>query len=227
MSTFFTPRGATLPPLTPETIPDSFAEPASGKRPWYRRGWFLVLVVAVVVVGASIIADLPHRATRADQVAQATTLVKSVDGDIRTCTYSLRQTETIFDRQEAGTLTASQRAQVPGLLSGNEQACSFANQAVVDLGTITVPSGAAGKDLGTMITNVEVWMTSDAVAAMRDMGTLIQDPGDARATHGLQHEEQLLAKDRAKADGDITDAERVLGGSHIPDPALPRAPRIS
>lgn len=225
MSTFFTPRGATLPPLTPETMPDAFADPSGGKKPWYRRGWFLVLVVVVVVGGASVIADLPHAASRSDQVAQATTLVKSVDADIRTCTYSLRQSEAIFARHQDGTLTPSQRAQVPSLLSQNEQACSFANQSVVDLGTLTLPSGPAGRDLGNMITNVEVWMTSDAVAAMVDMARIIEHPGDASAKDDLAKQEKRLATDRGKADADMRAAEGTLGGSSVPDPALPAAPR--
>lgn len=225
MSTFFTPRGATLPPLTPETLPDAFADPSGGKKPWYRRGWFLVLVVAVVVVGASVIADLPHSASRSDQVAQDTTLVKSVDGDIRTCTYSLRQSEVIYSRHEDGTLTQSQRAQVPSMLSQNEQACSFANQSVVDLGTLTVPSGPAGRDLGNMITNVEVWMTSDAVAAMVDMERIIEHPGNAKAADDLAKQEKRLAVDRGRADADVRAADGTLGGASIPDPALPAAPR--
>jgi hypothetical protein len=225
MSTFFTPRGGTLPPLTPETIPDSFSEPASGKRPWYRRTWFLAVVIAAVVVGASVIADLPHQATPAALAAQATTLVNSVDTDIRTCTFAVHQSYTIYGRQQAGTLTSSQRSQVPNLLSQNEQACSFANQAVVNLGTITVPSGAAGTDLNNMITSVEVWMTSDAVAAMDDMQKLIANPADVSATKDLAKQEGLLRQDKGKADTDITAAVKALGGAHIPDPSLPVTPR--
>lgn len=225
MSTFFTPRGTTLPPLTPETVPDSFAEPSAGKRPWYRRTWFLAALVLVVVAGASVIADLPHRASTAQLAAEATTLVKSVDADIRTCTYSLRQSYTIYGEQQAGTLTSSERSQVPSLLSQNEQACSFANQAVVSLGTLTVPKGPAGTDLSAMITSVEVWMTSDAVAAMGDIQAIVADPASSVAAHHLAHEEQLLHQDRAKADSAITAGRQALGGSSIPDPALPVTPQ--
>lgn len=224
MSTFFTPRGGTLPPLTAESIPDSFAEPASGKRPWFRRTWILGLIIAVLVVGASIIADLPHQVSPTALAAQATTLVKSVDADIRTCTYSVNQSYTIYDRSVAGTLTGSQRAEAPALLSQNEQACSFANQSVVDLSTLTLPTGAGGADLNNMITNVEVWMTSDAVAAMDDMEKLIVHPGDTAAKQGLANEEHLFRTDRAKADDAIAAAEKRLGGAHIPDPALPLTP---
>lgn len=229
MSTFFSPRGKTLPPLTPETLsenlPDSFAQPAGGKRPWYRRTWFFVLVIAVVVAGASVIADLPHRASPAALTAQATTLVKSVDTDIRTCTFSVHQSYTIYDRHLNGTLTSSERSQVPGLLSQDEQACSFANQAVVNLGTLTIPSGAAGNDLNNMITSVEVWMTSDAVAAMGDMQKVIANPGDAAAKSDLTKQEGLFRRDRANADAAVAAAEKALGGGHIPDPALPLTPR--
>ena len=224
MSIFFTPRGATLPPLTPETIPDSFSEPASGKRPWYRRTWLLVVVILAVVAGASVIADLPHRATTSELATEAGTLVKSVNADIRTCTYSVHQSYTMYDRQQAGTLTAAQRAQIPSLLSQNQQACSFANQAVVSLGTLTVPSGPAGSHLSAMITSVEVWMTSDAVAAMSDMQKLIAHPSDAAAQKDLRAKEQLLRQDRATADGAVAAAERSLGGMRIPDPALPLTP---
>jgi hypothetical protein len=224
MSTFFTPRGTTLPPLTPETIPDSFSEPASGKRPWYRRTWVLVVVVLAVVAGASVVADLPHQATTSELTTEATALVKAVDADIRTCTYSVRQSYTIYGRQQAGTLTAAQRSQVPTLLSQNEQACSFANQAVVSLGTLTVPSGPAGPHLSAMITSVEVWMTSDAVAAMSDMQKLVAHPTDVSARRDLRAKERLLRLDRAKADRAIAAAERSLGGAHLPDPSLPVTP---
>ncbi len=224
MSTFFTPRGTTLPPLTPDTIPDSFSEPASGKRPWYRRTWVLAVVVLAAVAGASVVADLPHRASTSELTTEASSLVRSVDADIRTCTYSVRQSYTIYGRQEAGTLTAAQRAQVPSLLSQNEQACSFANQAVVSLGTLTVPSGPAGPHLSAMITSVEVWMTSDAVAAMNDIQRVVAHPSDAAARRDLRAKERLLRQDRAKADHAIAAAERSLGGVHLPDPSLPVTP---
>lgn len=223
MSTFFTTQATQTPPDY-STPPESFFDPPGGKRPWYRRGWFLVACVAIVVVGAAVIADLPHHTSDAAQATEATTFIKSVDTDVRTCTYSLEQAYTIYDRDIAGTLTASDRAQVPGLLSGDEQACTFTNQTVVDLGTLTVPTGAAGNDLGHMVTAVLDWMTSDSVSAIDDMQTLVAKPHDAKAHAGLVKAEKMLHADRAAADADVRAAERVLHGAHLPFPNLPKTP---
>jgi hypothetical protein len=198
--------------------------PPHAKRPWYRGGAIVVVAAAVVVVGASVIADLPQHTSKSQQASEAATVIKAVDTGIDPCTYAVSQAFSLYQSEAAGALTATERAQVPGLMSGDEQACSFTDQSVVNLSTITLPNTPAGRDLGSVITAVYEWMTSDAAGAMNDLQLLIGDPHDARALSNLAKEERLLASDRAAADRHLQAASRALGGAHIPDPALPKLP---
>jgi hypothetical protein len=183
-----------------------------------------VVAAIVVVVGASVIADLPQRTTRSEQVATAATVISSVDTGIQPCTYAVSQAFSLYQSETSGTLTASERAQVPGLVNEDGQACSFANQSVLSISTITLPNTPAGRDLGSVVKSVYQWMTSDAVAAVDDIGSLIAKPHDADARSDLAKQERLLASDREAADRALQAANRALGGAHVSDPALPALP---
>lgn len=210
--------------VTPQPGPGTPPLPPFGKRPWYRSGAIIAVAAVAVVVGASVIADLPKHNSTAQQASQATTVIKSVDTGIHPCTYAVSEAFSLYQSEEQGTLTASERSQVPGLMNDDAQACSFANQGVVNISTITLPNSPAGRELGTVIDTVYKWMTSDAVGAMDDLETLLSDPHDAAAKSDLAKEERLLAADRTSADRGIKTVERALGGAHVPDPALPRLP---
>lgn len=218
--------GATEPGVAGQVSP-----PERPARPWYARGWILAVALAVVIGGISVLVDFPHRTSDAQQVREATSVVKTVNSSIRPCTFAVAQAFSLFRRERAGTLSAAQRSQVPGLVADDQRACSFANTSVVRLGTtifgtLTLSSTPAGRDLTVMVKSVLDWMTSDAQAAIDDIQKLGVDPGDPTARRDLSTREAFLAKDRASADAAVGAADRALGSSSIPEPALPDLPRI-
>lgn len=199
------------------------ARPA--KRPWYRRGTFLVLAAVVVFIAASVVSDLPRHKTKADQVASAGAVITSIDTSIHPCAYAVSEAFSLYQREEAGALTASEHKQVPGLLRQDSQACSLTSQSIINLGTLTLPSSSYGPYLASAVRSILDWATSDSVAAVNDLQALVAHPHDTRARTDLAKRETLLASDRLRADHQVDAARRTLGKS-LPAPRLPALPIV-
>ncbi|MGH9102868.1 MAG: hypothetical protein ACRDYD_07800 [Acidimicrobiales bacterium] len=207
---------SSIPPAPP-------ARPA--KRPWYRRGTFLVLAALAVLVAASVISDLPRHKTKADQVSSAAAVITAIDTSIHPCAYAVSEAFSLYQREESHALTASEHKQVPGLMTQDSQACSLTSQSIVNLGTLTLPASSYAHHLSTAVRSILDWATSDAVAAVDDLQTLIAHPRDARVRAHLGKEELLLATDRLRADHQVEAARRTLGGP-LPLPRLPALPLV-
>lgn len=191
-----------------------------------------MLVAAVVVLGggSAVLGDLPHHVTKVQQVKEAAGVVNSVDSSVRPCAYAAAQAFALRRQYDAGTLSPSERAQVPGLLSDDAKACSFTNTSVALLGTeifgtLTLSSTPAGRDLTAMVKSVLEWEASDAQGAIDALRALVVHPADAKAEALLRKREGFLARDRAAAYAAVERARKVLGTSHVPLPALPNLPR--
>ena len=117
-------------------------------------------------------------------------------------------------------LTPADRAPTPGLLSDDQSACSFTNEDIFDLANIQVPGTPAGKHLGQMVATATLWTTSDALRAIEDVQTLMNDPNDASALHNLSTEEAQLATDRRSAIAEEDAADRALD-THLQPVDLP------
>lgn len=207
----------------------SMPEPPVPRRPWHaRRG--LVVVAAVVVIGTiSVLLDLPHHASATQRTQEATAVVTAVNSAIKPCTYSVAQAFSILQREHAGTVTAAELRQFPGIISDDEKACSSSDATAAPLGTtvfgtLTLSSTPAGRDLTTMVRAVLDWTTFDAPGAIEDIRVLLTSPDDAKASKDLQVREQTFAKDRTAADRAIRQANTALRSSAVPDPDLPKLP---
>ncbi len=220
-----------LKPSGPSTgNPGPAPTPPPTRRPWFVRPWVLLLAVVVLGGGAAVLVDLPHHTTKVARVKEAAAVVDSIDSSIHECAYAVAQAFAFYHEDRAGTLSTSERAQLPGLVNDDAKACSFANTSVALLGTdifgtLTLSSTPAARDLTAMVDSVLDWEATDALAAVEDIRSLIAHPGDAAAAAALAVRERDLAKDRAAADADIQRARRELGTSHVPYPALPRLPQ--
>lgn len=201
-------------------------EPAGTTRergPWYRRRAVIVTAVVVAVLAVTVVTDLPHPSSLAQQAADESTVIGEINSDASPCTFAVNESFTIYREETGGSLSASDRSQVPGLLSDDQAACSFTDESIFDLSSIEVPGSAAGRDIGEMVVTVTDWASSDAVAAIQEIETLSGDPHDASALGALAHDERLLAADRAAAMSELAAADRVLGAK-LPAPALPSLP---
>ena len=147
-------------------------------------------------------------------------MLSEVNTDLAGCALAINQAIGIWNLQAAHQLSAADRAPTPGLLSDDQTACSFTNEDIFDLTNIQVPGTPAGKNLGQMLATATLWTTSDALRAIEDVQTLMNDPGDVAALRNLSHEEQQLATDRRVALKQERAADRDLD-THLPTVDLP------
>ncbi len=200
------------------------SEPADGQPVWYKRTWVLVVVAIVVVVGASILIDLPRPISNAEDVASQTASLKEINQDLAPCGFAIKETFLIHQDQLAGTLTPSDRASASKLMVDDQSACSFTNESVYDLtNNIDIQETAAGKYIDRMMSVSTTWVTSDALAAVEDIQYLYLHPGDPAKTRDLSYREKLLAADRNQAIVDVQEAGAILH-AHLAQPNLPALP---
>ncbi|MCU1491227.1 MAG: hypothetical protein JWM85_2632 [Acidimicrobiaceae bacterium] len=196
---------------------------AAPKPPWYRRRGILLGGAVAVVLAITIITDLPQHTARTTEIANERTVLSEIDTDISPCTFAVQEAFQLYADESKPSLTAGNRARIPGLLRDDQSACSFTDNAIFDLSNIEVPGSAAGRDIGAIVTTATTWASSDALAAIESIQTLISSPNNAKAKADLATAERLAAEDRGKANSELAAANVVLK-AHLPNPALPRLP---
>jgi hypothetical protein len=188
---------------------------------WYKRTWLIVVVAIAVVIGASVLIDLPRPISNAEDIASQTASLKEINTDLAPCSYAITETFLIHHDQVAGTLTPADRLSAPKMLTDDQTACSFTSGSIFDLtNNVQVQDTAAGKFVDRMLSTSTTWSTSEALAAVEDIQTLYLHPGNTAKQRDLVTQEKLLASDRAQAFSDIQQADALLH-THLPDPNLP------
>jgi hypothetical protein len=195
--------------------------PAENKpSPWYRRRAVLVGGAVLVILLVTVLTDLPVKTTRGQDVASERSVMQELNTDIAPCALAVHQALAIWALQATNALTVSDRASTPGLLSDDQSACSFTNESIYDLTNIEVPGSPAGKDMGDLVATATLWTTSDALRAIEDVQSLMNDPTDAVALSSLSAEERQLAADRRTAISQEDAADRTLD-TRLPPPDMP------
>jgi len=188
---------------------------------WYKRTWVIVTAAIAVVIGASILVDLPRPVSNAEDIASQTASLKEINTDVAPCGYAINETFLIHHDQFAGTLTPSNRQAATKMLTDDQTACSFTSHSVFDLtNNVQVQDTASGKFVDRMLSVTTTWVTSDALAAVEDIQSLYLRPGDTAKERDLMTQEKLLAHDRAQAIYDIQQAGALLH-THLPESNLP------
>jgi hypothetical protein len=178
--------------------------------PWYKRRAWLVSVALILVVGVTVLTDLPQHSSRSSQIADDTTVMTQVNTDIGPCSHALGESFTIYRDLRAHTFTPAQSGQVPGLLRDDRAACSFTDDSIYQLSTIDVPASVSGRDVRQVVSTVILWATSDALSAIEQIQALDSDPADGAAKQLLDHQEQLLVQDRSLAESQLGAADALL-----------------
>jgi hypothetical protein len=191
---------------------------------WYRRGWVLAAAAVAVLIVASVLVDLPTNTTPATDTADQAAVMKQINSAISGCSYAAKETFTIYQDLQAHSLSAADVAETPAMLRDDQSACSFTSSSIYDLSNVEGTGTPAGKDINQVVNVATIWATSDALAAIEDIQTLTTDPGNVTARTDLPKRESALAQDRAKADGYVTSADRILH-AHLPRPDLPDLPK--
>ncbi len=213
------------PSYDPGSMPASSL--SSQKAVLYRRPWFLITIAVIVVLAVSVISDLPHPITKAEDATAQNASMKQINTDIGPCVFAIKEAFSFYEQKVSGRLSASNLAQVPSLLVGDQTACSFTSGSIYDLtNNIQVLDTKAGKDIDHMLSVVVLWTTSDALAAIEDIQYLFSHPSDTNKLHNLAKKEALLAKDRTLALDYVARAEHTLG-MKLKQPILPVLTQLS
>jgi hypothetical protein len=194
--------------------------PGAKPTPWRRRRALLVGGAVVVILAITVLTDLPVNTSRSQDIAGERSVMQELNADIAPCALAVHQALGIWGLQASHTLTASDRANTPGLLSDDQSACSFTNESIYDLTNIEVPGSPAGKEIGDLVATATLWTTSDALRAIEDVQTLMTNPTDAKALGSLSVEERRLAADRRSANAEDGAADRILD-TRLPRPDMP------
>lgn len=216
------PGGSTFDPGSMPT--SSFT---TTKSIWYRRPWFLVAAGVALVVGVSVLTDLPHHITRAQDAGDQASAMRQINYDLKTCDFSVQEAFKFYRLEVAKKLTASQFHLVNDTYLQQERvSCSFATGPLTDMtGNLQIVDTAAGKQIEKVRLTVVRWINHDARTAIEDIITLFAHPGDAKALHDLGVEEDFMAQDRQTALGYLANAEGVLG-QNLPSLDLPVLSRL-
>ncbi len=205
------PQGSSNAAASPDDPPSGTRRTDTPRPPRWQRHRKLTIAAAVVVIAViTVLSDLPTSTTRASDISAERSVMTEVNGDLAGCALAAHQAVGIWNLQASHQLTPADRAPTPGLLSDDQAACSLTNQGIYDLSGIDVPGTAAGKDLGQMVATAMLWSTSDALRAIEDVQTLMDQPHDAAARHDLAREESRLAADRQRALAQEQGADRAL-----------------
>ena len=195
--------------------------PSSDQPPiWQRRRGLLVGLTVFVVLLITVLTDLPVGTSRADDISAERSVMSEVNTDLAPCALATRQAIGIWRLQAAHELTPADRSPTPGLLNDDQSACSFTSEEIFDLVNMQVPGTPAGKHLGQLIATATLWTTSDALRAIEDVQTLMNDPNKASALHSLSTAEAQLATDRRAAIAEEDAANRTLD-THLQPVDLP------
>jgi hypothetical protein len=212
-------------PEDPFTIGAIIAQ--TPERPvWFKRTWVLAAAAVAVVAIASVAVDLPSHTTVATDTADQTSIMQQINDGIDGCSYGVKETFTIYQDLRKGSLSSSNRSEVPAMMRDDQTACSFTSSDIYDLSNVEGTGTPAGKNIGNVVNVVTLWATSDALGAIEDIQSLYSDPGDGSALKNLSKQEGALARDRATADADVTAADRILK-ANLPMPDLPDLPRLA
>jgi hypothetical protein len=200
---------------------DGAGTPPTRKPIWERHRGLAIGAAVVVIVLITVLTDLPTSTSRASDISAERSVMVEVNADLSPCAFAINQALGIWRLQSVHQLSPADRAPTPGLLSDDQSACSFTNEGIDDLTTnLQVPGTPAGKQLGQMVATATLWTTSDALRAIEDVQTLMNDGGDSVALRGLAKAQTSLAADRRLALSQEAAADRDLD-THLQTVDLP------
>ncbi|NNN08564.1 MAG: hypothetical protein HKL85_05145 [Acidimicrobiaceae bacterium] len=210
-------------PFDPGSMPTSSL--SITKAVWYRRPWFLATVGIILVVAVSVITDLPHPISKAEDASQQNGVIKQINGDSAPCIYALTESFSFYRQELAHTLSSSNLATVKNYLLEDQTICSFASGPISDMTNIQVSDTTPGKKIDAALASVVKWLTFDGVATILDIRNYFAATPFHMNTADLIHNENLLQSDRAAVMSNVQSASTLLGVTLTPI-TLPNLPRL-
>ena len=172
--------------------------------------------------------------------------MSEVNTDLAACALAVHQAIGIWNLQAAHELSAADRAPTPGLLERRSDGLLVHQRGHLRPGRHPGPGTPAGKQLGQMVATATLWTTSDALRAIEDVQTLMNDPADAgsgtqpgqggatagrRPPYGARRRRQAADRDLATPPPTRRPARRAdaaasaAGGCELGAPPASRRPR--
>ena len=208
----------------PLTLDDYVVE-VPEKPVWYKRTSTLIIAAVLVVIGASVLVDLPSKVTPAADASAQTGIMREINNDLAGCAYAATESFTIFRDLRANTLTNQNRSQVPSMLRDDQIACSLTSASIYDLSNIQPTGSPAGRNVSDIARIGILWSTSDAQSAIIDIQQIFSGKGTPATYRSLSQAEKLLQRDRSAAIADIDAAQRSVHAK-LPAPFLPALPHL-
>lgn len=197
-------------PYNPASMPTSSL--GSIKAVWYKRPWFLTTAAVIVVVAVSVVTDLPHPISKAEDASQQNASIKQINADTKACAYAVKDDAfSFYTKQVTGKLSAANRTQAITLLVNDQTACSFASNGLSDLtNNLQVNLTSAGKYIVSMAKEDQMWMTGYALAAIIDIQFLFVHPANQKKIADLTIQQTRLSATRHKALADLAHAQAIV-----------------
>ena len=194
---------------------------------WYKRPWVLITFVVVVVAAVSVVTDLPHPISRAQDAADQNGALRFINNDARTCEFALKEAFNFYRMESAGTLSPSNRhLALNTLLPEDRINCSFASGSLPDMTeNLQIVDTKAGLHIEKVRLNVVRWINHDARTAIEDIVVLFSHPANATALADLAREQDYLAQDRQAAIDEAHAAGAILYTTLV-EPNLPTLERL-
>ena len=209
--------------------PGSMATSSFGaiKAIWYRRPWVLITATVAIVVAVSVISDLPHHITPAQDAGDQNSAIREINSDLKTCVFSVKEAFNFYRMDVAHKMSAANFSlALKTLLPEDSQSCSFVSSAMTDLTGIEIVDTAAGKEIEKMRLALVHWIDHDARDAINDITYLFTHPGDAKTLKNLALQETYLSQDQQAALTHLGLAGNLLGTTlvSLQLPTLARLP---
>lgn len=220
------PDGSPSPEFDPGSMPASSF--GTTRALWYRRPWVLITAVIALVVAVSVVTDLPHPISNAQNVSDQNAALRQINFDLKTCNYSITEAFNFYRLDVNKKMNRSNyNLAVNTYLPEDRQSCSFVSSALADMtGNLQIVDTTAGKQIEKVRLIVVRWIDHDAQNAIKDIIVLFTHPNDATSLHDLTIEENYLAQDRQTALAYLGRASAALGATlvNLNLPTLDRLP---
>lgn len=193
-----------------------------GTRPWYRRRATIVALGVLVVLGVTIVIDLPTSQSRTAEIGSTKSFVLEAYGYLASCNTGIAEAYRLAGDVAGGHLSAHDLASANRFVSDDHLGCSETNNDVFELASISVPR--VPKGTGTFASAVFSWVANDAFFVTGALVTLVQQPRNAAASMQLYTYQAKMTADRAVAASALATMGRELGTT-LPALTLFRVPR--
>jgi hypothetical protein len=181
----------------------------------------MVGVVVAALIAAAVITDIPTPASHAQRISDAKGFLSEAYGYLDTCNAALTEAFSIAAQVAGHHLTVGDLIRVPDLLRDDNLACSYTNDDVFQLASMTIPRSLA--ESNRFATAVVSWIVPDAYGVTNALITLAASPGNTAASAELRTYEAGLTADRATAAGAVEAMDRQLSTT-LPALRLVRVP---